>query len=56
MLNYMVAKNSGLAELDDAALKALHEIGEEVGFTPARNRGQEVPAWVQQALAFAVKE
>lgn len=53
--NMKIAKGSGFSALDEAAFKALEEIGEKVGFTPALNRDKVVPVWIQQPIAFSVR-
>lgn len=53
--NARVSKGSGFSSLDDAALKALQEIGEKIGFSPALNRDKAVPVWIQQSITFSVR-
>ncbi len=53
--NMKLFKGSGFSALDDAAMKALREISDEIGFTPALNRDKAVPVWIQQAITFTVK-
>ncbi|MGH7546450.1 MAG: energy transducer TonB, partial [Gemmatimonadota bacterium] len=53
--NRKLSKGSGFSALDDAALKALQEIGEKIGFTPALNRDKAVPVWIQQSITFSVR-
>jgi TonB family protein len=48
-------KSSGFSALDEGAQKALLEIGEKVGFTPALNRDKAVPVWIQLPITFTVK-
>lgn len=49
--NAQVQKSSGNKTLDEAALKSAREFG----FTPALNRDQRVPVWVNIPITFAVK-
>lgn len=54
--NMRLHRTSGFSTLDDAALKALQEIGEKIGFSPALNRDKAVPVWIQQAITFSVRK
>lgn len=54
--NMKLARGSGFKALDDAAMSALREIGEKIGFTPALNRDKAVPVWIQQAITFSVRK
>jgi protein TonB len=53
--NMKLAKGSGFSALDEAAMKALQEVSEKVGFTPALNRDKRVPVWIQQPITFSVR-
>ncbi|MBI4513874.1 MAG: energy transducer TonB [Gemmatimonadetes bacterium] len=53
--NHKLQKTSGFPALDEAAIKALYEISEKVGFTPALNRDRPVPVWISQSVTFAVR-
>ena len=46
--NALVADSSGLQPLDDAALR----VAEVARFTPAYNRSQPVPVWIQLPITF----
>ncbi len=46
--NVLVAESSGYERLDEAALR----VAQEFEFTPAMNRDQQVPVWIQIPITF----
>ncbi len=46
--NFLVAETSGHSALDDAALR----VAEAFEFSPAYNRDQQVPVWIQIPITF----
>lgn len=50
--NARVEVSSGYAQLDDVALAVMREIAQ---FTPARNRDQAVPVWIQLPVTFSTR-
>jgi TonB family protein len=53
--NHRVQTSSGDPGLDAAAVAALYEIGEDVGFTPALNRDRAVPVWIRLPIVFHLR-
>ena len=51
VLDSRISESSGQAELDAAALK----VAAVFQFTPAMNRGEPVPVWIQLPITFAVQ-
>lgn len=52
--NHRVQTSSGRGALDEAAVAALYEIGQSVGFRPAINRDRAVPVWIRLPIVFRV--
>lgn len=50
--SFEVAEGSGFQPLDEAALR----VSEALEFSPARNRGEIVPVWIQVPLSFMPQE
>ena len=51
VLDSRISESSGQAELDEAALK----VAAVFQFTPAMNRNEPVPVWIQLPITFAVQ-
>jgi bla regulator protein blaR1 len=51
MQNALVFESSGHQSLDQAALAVVREMD----FSPAQNRGESVPVWIQQAVTFQTR-
>jgi periplasmic protein TonB len=49
--NVLVAESSGYERLDEAALR----VAQEFEFTPAMNRDQQVPVWIQIPITFQTR-
>jgi periplasmic protein TonB len=49
--NVLVAESSGHQALDDAALR----VAQVFEFTPAMNRDQQVPVWIQIPVTFQTR-